>query len=240
MTDEAQTFSETGGEPSPPATENVSTNSVPSDKGPFAFRTISAVADELHVPQHTLRLWETQFHQVRPLKRGGGRRYYRPADIELLRHIADLLYTQGYTVKGVQWILQNGGVPAAEASAPETVQQDRSKKQPETAVEAVEPPEVAPEEAKIVENSSEKVVAVDDNVSTIQPEPEPEPEPTAVAEDIQGAADMSPEMADAVVTFASVEPHPHMTELVEQNHQLRQDLADVLVELEDFRKKLVS
>lgn len=76
------------------------------EKGPQAFRTISEVADELHVPQHTLRLWETQFHQVRPLKRGGGRRYYRPDDVALLSQIADLIYTQGYTVKGVQRLLQ--------------------------------------------------------------------------------------------------------------------------------------
>lgn len=76
-----------------------------SDKGPHAFRTISEVADELHVPQHVLRFWETRFEQVRPLKRGGGRRYYRPADIELLRTIADLLYDKNYTVKGVQKIL---------------------------------------------------------------------------------------------------------------------------------------
>ena len=78
------------------------------DKGPHAFRTISEVADELHVPQHTLRLWETQFHQVRPLKRGGGRRYYRPDDVVLLGRITDLLYNQGYTVKGVQRLLREG------------------------------------------------------------------------------------------------------------------------------------
>jgi hypothetical protein len=67
-----------------------------------AFRTISEVADDLHVPQHVLRFWETKFPQVRPLKRGGGRRYYRPEDVLLLRRVADLLYTQGYTIKGVQ------------------------------------------------------------------------------------------------------------------------------------------
>ncbi|HVY13860.1 MAG TPA: MerR family transcriptional regulator [Rhodopila sp.] len=78
-------------------------------KAPNAFRTISEVADELHIPQHVLRFWETKFPQVRPLKRGGGRRYYRPDDIELLRRIADLLYTQGYTIKGVQRLLREGG-----------------------------------------------------------------------------------------------------------------------------------
>jgi DNA-binding transcriptional MerR regulator len=78
-------------------------------KAPNAFRTISEVADELHIPQHVLRFWETKFPQVRPLKRGGGRRYYRPDDISLLRRIADLLYTQGYTIKGVQRLLREGG-----------------------------------------------------------------------------------------------------------------------------------
>ena len=78
-------------------------------KAPTAFRTISEVADDLHIPQHVLRFWETKFQQVRPLKRGGGRRYYRPDDIALLRRIADLLYTQGYTIKGVQRLLREGG-----------------------------------------------------------------------------------------------------------------------------------
>jgi DNA-binding transcriptional MerR regulator len=74
-----------------------------------AFRTISEVADELHVPQHVLRFWETKFPQVRPLKRGGGRRYYRPEDVLLLRRVAELLYTEGYTIKGVQRLLREGG-----------------------------------------------------------------------------------------------------------------------------------
>jgi DNA-binding transcriptional MerR regulator len=79
-------------------------------KAPTAFRTISEVADELHIPQHVLRFWETKFAQVRPLKRGGGRRYYRPDDIALLRRVSELLYIQGYTIKGVQRLLrENGG-----------------------------------------------------------------------------------------------------------------------------------
>ncbi len=78
-------------------------------KAPNAFRTISEVADELHIPQHVLRFWETRFPMVRPLKRGGGRRYYRPDDIALLRRISDLLYTQGYTIRGVQRLLREGG-----------------------------------------------------------------------------------------------------------------------------------
>ncbi len=79
------------------------------EKSPSAFRTISEVAEELDVPQHVLRFWETKFPQVRPLKRGGGRRYYRPEDVDTLRRIRGLLYEQGYTIKGVQRLLREGG-----------------------------------------------------------------------------------------------------------------------------------
>ena len=78
-----------------------------SGKSAAAFRTISEVADDLEVPQHVLRFWETKFTQVRPLKRGGGRRYYRPEDVQLLRQIRALLYDQGYTIKGVQRLLKD-------------------------------------------------------------------------------------------------------------------------------------
>ncbi len=78
-------------------------------KSAAAFRTISEVASELDVPSHVLRFWETKFSQVRPLKRGGGRRYYRPEDISLLRKIRGLLYDDGYTIKGVQKLLREGG-----------------------------------------------------------------------------------------------------------------------------------
>ena len=80
------------------------------DKSPDAFRTISEAADELNLPQHVLRFWETRFSTIRPLKRGGGRRYYRPEDVQLLKGIRHLLYDQGFTIKGVQRILkENGG-----------------------------------------------------------------------------------------------------------------------------------
>jgi DNA-binding transcriptional MerR regulator len=80
------------------------------DKSPDAYRTISEVADDLDLPQHVLRFWETRFGQIRPLKRGGGRRYYRPDDVDLLRGIRHLLYGQGYTIRGVQRILKEQGV----------------------------------------------------------------------------------------------------------------------------------
>ncbi len=79
------------------------------NKAPDAFRTISEVADELDLPQHVLRFWESRFHEIRPMKRGGGRRYYRPDDIDLLRGIRHLLYGEGYTIRGVQRILREQG-----------------------------------------------------------------------------------------------------------------------------------
>ncbi len=81
-----------------------------AQKSPDAFRTISEVSEELELPQHVLRFWETRFAQVKPMKRGGGRRYYRPQDIELLRGIRALLYGEGYTIKGVQRLLKDRGV----------------------------------------------------------------------------------------------------------------------------------
>ena len=84
-------------------------------KSATAFRTISEVADDLQIPQHVLRFWESKFPQLKPLKRGGGRRYYRPEDITLLRKISELLYTQGYTIKGVQRLLRDGGFEDAAA-----------------------------------------------------------------------------------------------------------------------------
>jgi DNA-binding transcriptional MerR regulator len=80
------------------------------DKAPDAFRTISEAAEELNVPQHVLRFWETRFAQIKPMKRAGGRRYYRPADVDLLKGIRSLLYSDGYTIRGVQRILKEDGV----------------------------------------------------------------------------------------------------------------------------------
>ncbi len=110
------------------------------EKAPSAFRTISEVADELKVQQHVLRFWESKFSQIRPLKRGGGRRYYRPEDIELLKNIYHLLYQEGYTIKGVQKLLHStrGNLTArvaasdvqVEAEEPSSVPQ-KSKKRDE-------------------------------------------------------------------------------------------------------------
>lgn len=101
------------------------------EKGPDAFRTISEVAEDLGLPQHVLRFWETRFPQIKPIKRGGGRRYYRPNDVDLLRGVKHLLYGEGYTIRGVQRILReqghrkvaayaDGGAPAPDPRDAET------------------------------------------------------------------------------------------------------------------------
>jgi DNA-binding transcriptional MerR regulator len=93
-------------------------STAPIEKSPEAYRTIREVADSLDLPQHVLRFWETRFPQIRPLKRAGGRRYYRPDDIERLRLIKRLLYEQGYTIKGVQKLFKEQGVQALSAAPP--------------------------------------------------------------------------------------------------------------------------
>jgi DNA-binding transcriptional MerR regulator len=78
-------------------------------KSPEAFRTISEVSKDLSLPQHVLRFWETKFAQIKPIKRGGGRRYYRPEDVDLLKGIKSLLYNDGYTIRGVQKVIKENG-----------------------------------------------------------------------------------------------------------------------------------
>ena len=87
------------------------------DKAPDAFRTISEVADDLDIPQHVLRFWETRFAQIKPMTRSGGRRYYRPDDVDLLKGIRRLLYGEGYTIRGVQRILKEHGIKSVQGIA---------------------------------------------------------------------------------------------------------------------------
>ena len=93
---------------------DISNRSQHLDKAPDAFRTISEVAGDLDIPQHVLRFWETRFSQIKPMKRSGGRRYYRPDDVDLLRGIRRLLYGEGYTIRGVQRILKEHGIKAVQ------------------------------------------------------------------------------------------------------------------------------
>lgn len=112
------------------------------DKSPDAFRTISEVGEDLDLPQHVLRFWETRFIQIKPLKRGGGRRYYRPADVELLKGIRTLLYDQGYTIKGVQRLIKDNGnqfviaLGSGDVEAAEEIAQQRHVQQVAEQVQA--------------------------------------------------------------------------------------------------------
>ncbi|MAW89101.1 MAG: MerR family transcriptional regulator [Phyllobacteriaceae bacterium] len=124
------------------------------EKSPDAFRTISEVAEDLDLPQHVLRFWETRFSQIKPMKRGGGRRYYRPQDVELIKGIRHLLYDQGYTIKGVQRLIKENGIPfvvalgTGDVSAIEAIAQ---KKQSELEAQKPHPaPEGPADEDKLV------------------------------------------------------------------------------------------
>jgi DNA-binding transcriptional MerR regulator len=122
-------------------------------KSASAFRTISEVSDELDVPQHVLRFWETKFSHIKPLKRGGGRRYYRPEDLALLRRIRELLYTEGYTIKGVQRLLRQNGVKAVLGGDVDDRPDDRPDDREDAgkaiaASAAAAAPAVAPERAR--------------------------------------------------------------------------------------------
>ena len=111
-------------------TDNL-TGSRRGGKSPGAFRTISEVSNDLEVPPHVLRFWETKFPQIKPLKRGGGRRYYRPEDVALLRQIRQLLYNDGYTIKGVQRLLKEGALKNTAQLSEATANEPDTQKQPQ-------------------------------------------------------------------------------------------------------------
>jgi DNA-binding transcriptional MerR regulator len=130
------------------------------DKSPDAFRTISEVAEDLYLPQHVLRFWETRFTQIKPMKRGGGRRYYRPEDVDLLRGIRLLLYGEGFTIRGVQRLLKEKGVgfivAVGQSGSVETVtaaeggEEPGEERQAPSRVEAPRVPEPRPSAAPAV------------------------------------------------------------------------------------------
>ena len=128
------------------------------EKSAQAFRTISEVATALDVPQHVLRFWESKFSQVKPLKRGGGRRYYRPEDVELLLKIRSLLYDDGYTIKGVQKLLRDGSLKAKRDAAPA----------PEKTPAAPPPQAVAPTSAKLSTAQRQDLQALLDELAQLK------------------------------------------------------------------------
>ncbi|WP_244642049.1 MerR family transcriptional regulator [Chelatococcus reniformis] len=133
------------------------------EKSADAFRTISEVADELNVPQHVLRFWESRFAQIKPLKRGGGRRFYRPDDVDLIRGIRHLLYGEGYTIRGVQRILKDEGVRFVQTAwregwvAPEV---GRAQAAHDAAADPVRPRDVAVEASATEPISAAQAAAV--------------------------------------------------------------------------------
>jgi DNA-binding transcriptional MerR regulator len=138
------------------------------DKSPDAFRTISEVADHLETPAHVLRFWESRFPQIRPVKRAGGRRYYRPSDVALLTGIKRLLHDEGLTIRGVQKILRDHGVRHVAGLSEDTAVLDDILAAP-----------VGPQAAGEDLEDLEDVVYLDDHRETLQPAPEPEEVPEA-------------------------------------------------------------
>ena len=174
-----------------------------------AFRTISEVADELHVPQHVLRFWETKFPQVRPLKRGGGRRYYRPEDVVLLRRVADLLYTQGYTIKGVQRLLREGGGALHENIPP------------------------ASAEERMAAEAERHVVPADG--ATVKKPASPDLRPQLpMSELLPGAALVRDKAAEPHARPVPVSPPPLKSD--SETEQMRQLLTETLHALEELRR----
>jgi DNA-binding transcriptional MerR regulator len=160
------------------------------DKAPDAFRTISEVAEDLDLPQHVLRFWETRFAQIKPMKRGGGRRYYRPEDVDVLRGIRHLLYSEGYTIRGVQRIFKDHGVKFVQ-----TVWQAGAP-QPAPAPDDVEEPDSRVAEGAesrrlfgILPLLSEEDRARDDEADHAESDEEAEPVSSARSPNHRGAAD---------------------------------------------------
>jgi DNA-binding transcriptional MerR regulator len=165
------------------------------DKAPDAFRTISEVADELDVPQHVLRFWETRFPQIKPMKRGGGRRYYRPDDVDLLRGIRHLLYGEGYTIRGVQRLLKDNGLRFVQGV---------------WKADAPQPEGPKPEDA---EDSAEAAADVDEDDAD---EPEDDEAHPAAGERIEPV--MSKPARPATVTLTRANPVAHAPEAAATEH----------------------
>jgi len=133
----------------------------PREKSPEAFRTISEVSVELDIPQHVLRFWETRFAQVKPVKRAGGRRYYRPDDVDLLKGIRSLLYSEGYTIKGVQKVLRERGLRHVA-----TIGRGEAHAHPDAPVQSDQPAEDEPRYARAalarLEQAHERATLLDE------------------------------------------------------------------------------
>ncbi|MBF0323770.1 MAG: MerR family transcriptional regulator [Alphaproteobacteria bacterium] len=180
-------------------------------KSEAAFRTISEVAEDLDVPQHVLRFWESKFPQVKPLKRGGGRRYYRPEDVALLRRIRDLLYSEGYTIKGVQKLLREGGAKDVVAAA---------KAQAELALPLIDT--AAPDNSDSDDVDLDRLEDGEEGGEEADFELPDEDEPAA-APDLPAMVPPAPVAPAAALPSAAIGP------------SVRQELYEILDELEQLR-----
>lgn len=217
------------------------------DKSPDAFRTISEVADQLETPAHVLRFWESRFPQIRPVKRAGGRRYYRPSDVALLTGIKRLLHDEGLTIRGVQKILRDHGVRHVAGLSDDTVAVDSLIAGPDTTAAASEapPPEAIPDDLP-EEIPEAAFIAIEDDDEVVLPElpPPARPRPPPVQSILplfEAAAARAPEPRPPApprddVTFASrirrlppgslAAARPELARLAERLATLRARLAD--------------
>lgn len=206
------------------------------DKSPDAFRTISEVADQLETPAHVLRFWESRFPQIRPVKRAGGRRYYRPSDVALLTGIKRLLHDEGLTIRGVQKILRDHGVRHVAGLSDDTVAIDSLIAVPE-AVEAA--PEAPPPEETAAEIPEAAFIAIEEDEEVVLPKPPPRPRPPPVPPVLplfEAAAARAPEPLRDDATFASrirrlpagslAAARPELAQIAERLAALRARLAD--------------
>ena len=194
-----------------------------STKSADAFRTISEVSDEVGVPQHVLRFWETKFSQIKPLKRGGGRRYYRPEDIDLLNRIRAWLYDDGYTIKGVQKLLREGGSAASSDAGRAPAAADRAQAGGDRRAPAGP---AAPERTRVAAEPP------------VLRRPEAAPEGVAAGAGGSAAAPVAeaPRAADAAVDDPEPEaPEPAVADRVSFE---RASLASLIEGLEEVRDRL--
>jgi DNA-binding transcriptional MerR regulator len=183
------------------------------NKAPDAFRTISEVAEDLDLPQHVLRFWESRFPQIKPMKRGGGRRYYRPEDIDLLRGIRHLLYGEGYTIRGVQRILKEQGLRTVQSvgqgrpvSLPEPVPEDAvtDEAEAQNSVPSFLPPIFSaggPRGAEPAEDDADDAVEMD--AAANEASTPPQPAPVAAAAASPAIAGLPPQDLDRLKTVLS-------------------------------------
>jgi DNA-binding transcriptional MerR regulator len=171
------------------------------DKAPDAFRTISEVAEDLDLPQHVLRFWETRFGQIKPMKRGGGRRYYRPDDVDLLRGIRHLLYGEGYTIRGVQRILKDNGI--------KFVQSVWKSGAPQPGPPQGDDETDADETVDSFDASDVDMDAEEDASTLVAPPVRPEPLPLRYARATPATLPLGEgrDTAEAVMSRGSTEPH---------------------------------